>query len=57
MRRCPFGALPASSMRRRAWRIEWTYNMDSSNAAELLGFDGLGLSDEVLAACTGVGSV
>ena len=55
MRRCPFGALPAPSMRRRTWRIEWTYNMDSSNAAEALGFDGLGLSDEVLAAVRDLG--
>ena len=29
--------------------------MDSSNAAELLGFDGLGLSDEVLAAVRDLG--
>ena len=42
-------------MRRRTWRIEWTYNMDSSNAAEALGFDGLGLSDEVLAAVRDLG--
>ena len=55
MRRCPFGALPAPSMRRRTWRIEWTYNMDSSNAAEVLGFDSLGLSDEVLAAVRDLG--
>ncbi len=45
-------AVHAASAHRR---MRWTYNMDSNNAAEVLGLDGLGLSDEVLAAVRHLG--